>query len=46
MNQTSNNFWSIWLEGGRKDITTLTTKKQQREEKRAEKKIKKLLQEA
>lgn len=36
----------IWLEGGHKDITTLTTKKQQRKEKRAEKKIKKALQEA
>lgn len=44
MKQISNNFWPIWLEGGRKDITTLTTKKQQREENRAEKKIKKALQ--
>jgi len=42
--QYKNNFWSIWLEGGRKDITTLSTKKQQREEKRAEKKIKKMLE--
>lgn len=46
MKQISNNFWFIWLEGGRKDITTLITKKQEREEKRAEKKIKKVLREA
>jgi len=46
MKQISNSFWSIWLEGGRKDLTVLITKKQQREEKREAKKLKKITREA
>lgn len=44
MKQISNNFWTKWLPGERQ--TVLITKKQEREEKRAEKKIKKVLREA
>lgn len=44
MKQISNEFWTKWLPCERQ--TVLITKKQQREEKRAEKKIKKMLQEA
>jgi len=44
MNSTTINFWTNWLPCERQ--TVLITKKQQREEKRAEKKIKKALQEA
>lgn len=43
MKQISENFWQKWLPGERQTI--LITKKEQREEKRAEKKIKKALRE-